>query len=118
MRLKKKLIPRKVLNGRKYTQTFDSYNYPTETFEAFKLTDCGVQPITGQTQELVPEGFRDKKLYKVFTETEVLPRTEGSNIRYQVEVRTGLWCDVVDVQIWDYGIQSHYMAIVAEPNER
>lgn len=117
-RLVKRLLPRKELKGRKLIQTFDEYNYPTESTVTFTFKDCGVQPVTGQKQFVVPEGYRDNKVYTVFTSTPAFPRVEGSNDRYQIEVKTGIWCDIVDSDEWGYGVQSHYKLIVAEVNER
>ena len=117
-RLTNRLLPRKTLNGRKYTITYDQYNYPTETFETIKLEECSVQPITGYKQSTLPEGFRDSKVYRVFTKTNVFPRIEGNDTRFQVEVRAGLWCDVIDADTWEVGVQSHFELTVVEPNER
>lgn len=116
--LKRTLIPRKTLNARQITQTLDVYNYPSEVSVNITLDSCTAQPVNGYEQQTLPEGYRDKVVYRVFTSTEVLPRIEGSDTSYQIEVRSGVWCDVISVKVWEVGVQSHYEVLAAEPNER
>lgn len=114
------LIPRKTLNGRRRTQTVDEFGIASEDTEVtFTVENAGVQPTTGDQQSTLPEGYRDSKSYAVYTTTPVYTAEEAtSNLADQIEVRDGIWCDVVKVDVWDYGLQSHYLAYVSERNER
>jgi len=115
-----KLIPRKTLGGRRQTQTVDEFGIPTTSAPVlFDIENAGVQPVSGHEMNTMPEGYRDRKMYKVFTTTPVFTAVEGSdNLADKIETVSGVWCDVVRVQAWSYGIQSHYEAYVAQENER
>ena len=114
-----KLIPRKTLNAMRRTQTLDSFNLPSTGSVALTLDNCGVHPVSGQEMQAMPSGYRDRKIYKVYTTTPVYPAEEGTD-QYAdlIEVKTGIWCSVIKVEEWEYGLQSHYLAYVAEDNER
>lgn len=115
-----RLIPRKVLSGIRRVQVLGSHNIPeapTET--SFDVENSGVQPVSGWEANALPEGYRDRRIYKIYTTTPLLPAEEGtSSLGDLVEAETGVWCLVIRVQSWQYGVQSHYEAVVAEVNER
>lgn len=115
-----KLIPRKTLNGRRSTQTVDEFGLTTDSSPtSFTVDNAGVQPVPGDQLDVFPEGYRDRRKYKVYTTTPVFTVEEGSNkLPDQIEVETGIWCDVVRVESWGYGLQAHYLAFVAQENER
>lgn len=116
---KPKLIPRKTLNGRRRTQTVDEFGLPTESETTFTVENAGVQPVAGNQLDVLPEGYRDRKNHRVYTTTPVFTAKEATNgLADQIEAYPGVWCDVIKVEPWDYGLQSHYLAYVSEENER
>lgn len=117
---KPKLIPRKTLNGRRRTQTVDEFGLPVDDpVVAFTVENAGVQPVPGNQLDVFPEGYRDRRTYKVFTTTPVFTAKEAtSGLADQIEAYPDVWCDVIKVEPWDYGLQSHYLAYVSEENER
>lgn len=120
--LKSILIPRKTLNARRLTQTLDAYNRPTHTPANFTVENATIHPVSGWEANALPQGYRDRKLFKVFTTTKLIPAEEGSsNSGDLVEIAQDdltLWCRVVRCQSWQNGVQSHYEAFVVHENER
>lgn len=117
---KPKLIPRKTLNGRRLTQSVDEFGLPTDSAPVtFDVENAGVQPVTGNQLDVLPEGYRDRKNYRVYTTTPVFTAEEASsNLADEIEAYPGVWCKVIKVEPWGYGLQSHYLAYVSEVNER
>lgn len=114
-----KLIPRKTFNARRREEVTDEFGLVDETYVSFTVDNAGAQPVTGYESSALPEGYRDKNVYKVFTTTYVRPSEEGTeNYADQIEVEGGKWFTVIKVQNWSYGLQSHYLAYVVEENER
>ena len=117
-RLRGRLLPRKDLAARRIIQVFDEYNYPQEVSKPFLLEDCGVHPVSGDKHSVLAEGYRDSKIYIVYTKTEIPAIVEGGGEKYEIEVRKGVWCLVIESDPHDYGVQNHYKLVVAEKNER
>lgn len=118
-----KLIPRKTLNGRRKTEIVDDYGWNTDEEDVpsttFTVENAGVHPVTGYELQALPEGYRDKKAFKVYTTTLLRTVNEGStDLADEVEADPGIWCKVVKVEDWTYTVQSHYLAYVVEVNER
>lgn len=114
------LIPRKTLNAKRLTGGVDPDGYPIDDVEApFIVENASVQPVTGYALQAVPEGYRDNRVVKVYTTTEVLIADEGTTLKGDlVEFETGRWGRVIKVEPWNVGVQSHYLAFVVEVNER
>lgn len=117
-RLVGRLIPKIALNARSHTITYDDYNYPSETTTNFQIFDCTVHPMKSYEQQSLPEGYRDSKSYKIITRTKTIPIIEGRDVKFQVKVPEGFWCDVISSNVWQIGIQPHYEIIVSHTNER
>lgn len=118
-----RLIPRKTLQGKRLTQMLDSHNLPLPPKEVeFTIENAGVQPVPGYEANALPSGWRDRKIFKLFTTTKVEPAEEGTDSSGDlVEVVVdgeSLWCRVMRVKPWTYGIQSHYEAVLVHENER
>lgn len=113
------LIPRKTLNARRITLTYDNYNIPSEIEAYFPVENAGVQPYTGgKGMKASLEGYRNKNAYYLFTTTPLRTADEGDRnaMADRVEI-DGKWCTVLKVAKWDTGIRSHYEAILVETNE-
>jgi hypothetical protein len=115
-----KLLPRRTFNGRRVSQTLDEFNIPSEATVAFTVEQANAQPVTGHHLEVLPEGYRDRKVYKVYTTTPVYSAEEGTDqFSDEIEVLPGEWFKVIKVEAWQgYSLQSHYLAYMAEVNER
>ena len=85
----------------------------------FTIENASVQPVTGYSLQAVPEGYRDNRVVKIYTTTEVVIGEEGTTLKGdQIEFETGRWGRVIKVEPWQVGVQSHYLAFVVEVNER
>jgi len=115
-----RLIPRKTLNAKRVTGGVDADGYPIDDVDvAFTVENASVQPVTGYSLQAVPEGYRDNRVVRVYTTTEVLIGDEGTDLKGdQIEFEPGRWGRVVKVEPWQVGVQSHYLAFVVEVNER
>lgn len=72
---------------------------------------ASVQRLTPKETELLPEAFRTRSAYRVYTKTELLtvdPTTSKNSD--SIEIRGDVY-DVLDVEYWDK-IEPHYKAIV------
>lgn len=119
-RLTKRLLPTREILARKYTVVYDDFNYPQEHYTEFYLEDANYQPETGVDSTPTTEGYRDSKIYTVYTSTSLTVTEEGNfpeGTKYQVFVE-GVWCDVIATKPWSYGVQSHNWLKVAQRNER
>lgn len=114
-----KLLPRKTLNAKHVEQVKDEFNRVTTQETPFSVENASAHPISGDKAKALPEGYRDKKAFQVYTTTPVEPAREGTDILHDlIETRTGVWCKVVKVEEWTSGLQEHYLAYVTEENER
>lgn len=108
------LIPRQTLSAERVEISLDSYNRPTEVRTPFNVENAGVQPASGHEQLVLPEGFRDKVVYRIFTTTFMRAVKEGTNeFADRVEL-FGEWFVVCKVYHWQNGVQSHYEVIAAK----
>ena len=121
MRWSPRLIPRKTLNGIRRVQSIDQYGRVSDSLDEtpFIIENAGVHPITGWELQTLPDGYRDKKAFKVYTTTELRSVMEGTNnLADLVEAQPGVFCTVIKVEDWNYNVQGHYLAYVVEVNER
>lgn len=101
-------IPRFTYQGRRYTQVLDEYNIPIARFTDFSISNAGApQPVIGETQIALPEGYRNRDIFKVFTTDDVRGLQEGSDKRADLILIAPFWYTVVKVHPWTYGIRSH-----------
>lgn len=73
---------------------------------------ASVQPITGSKLSVMPEGYRERGLYKLFTDTEL--KTVGTGTRDPDIVVIGsskYTCE--EIREWQNGIIPHYEVIVS-----
>lgn len=115
-----RLLPRKILNARVITSSLDEDNLPLPpTVQNILLENCGVHPITGYKLMAMGEGFRDKRLWEVYTTTPLPYKVEGEGVSPpEIEVKPNIWAVVVGADEWEYTIQSHTKYVVVEKNER
>lgn len=110
-----KSIPRTTFPARRYTQTLDEYNRPSVSFVDFTVENAGApQPVIGEDQIVLPEGFRNRNTFRIFTTTVMRSVEEfTSNEADQVYIAP-FWYTVVKSHPWSYGLQSHYEIYVAK----
>ncbi len=115
-----KLLPRRTFAGRRIAQVLDEFNIPSEDITPFTVEQANAQPVTGHHLEVLPEGYRDKKVYKVYTTTLVKSVEEVTeDYADTIEVLPSEWFKVIKVEPWQgYGLQSHYLAYCVKENER
>lgn len=115
-----KLLKRKTFSGLRRTQVLDEFNLPSETTVMFSIENANAQPVSGHHLDVMPDGYRDRRNYKVYTTTPLYSADEGSSqLSDKIEVLPGIWFDVIKVEAWQgYSVQSHYLAYVSEENER
>jgi hypothetical protein len=115
---KPRLIPRKTLNALHVEQVEDEFNRVTESTTEFTVENAGVHPVPGDKTNALPEGYRDRRAYQVFTTTPLTSANEGTaTLHDKVEI-DGAWFKVIRVENWQTGLQDHYHAYVTEENER
>jgi hypothetical protein len=120
MKFSPRLLPRKTLRARTISEVLDEFNIPLEPEVVYlELENCGVHPVTGYKLQALPQGFRDKQIWEVYTTSPLSFKTEGENTSPpEIEVKPNVWAVVIKADDWDYGIQSHTRFYVAEVNER
>lgn len=111
-------IPRFTYTARRYTQVMDAYNIPSTTFVEFPVEEAGApQPVIGENQVVLPEGFRNKDLFRIFTTTDVRGVNEGSSERPDLIFIFTHWYTVVKVHDWTYGVRSHKEVFLARTTD-
>lgn len=114
-----RLLPRKTFTAEITTVTLDEFNLETEATEQFTLENCGLHPVTGWTLNTLPEGYRDKRAWHLYTTTPVSFIVEGENTKpLRVQVKPNLWAVAIKAEDWEYGLQSHTKLTLVEENER
>lgn len=114
-----RLIPRKTYQGRRMGVSLDAYGLPTDDAPVlFDVENASAQPLPSNERMALQEGYRNKRCWRLFTTTTLTAAEEGStSLGDQVEIN-GHWCDIIRVDDWDVGVQTHYEAICVEENER
>lgn len=120
MKLKRKLLPSPLqVDGKRLVQELDEYNYPTKSvFVPFIAQINSYQPIKSSEQLLLPEGFRTRKGFKVFSQTELRCVEEGKEQYADKLFIENEWYDVIVVDKWDVGVQPHYEALITREELR
>lgn len=120
-------IPRKTYSARQRTLVADntsvfSNKTTSITYTPFSVINCTIQPASGSDLKTLDEGFRNKEVYILRTETAVIAVDEGSpRLSDQIQFNgvSGLdWFDVIKVKNWSVGVIPHYeVIIVRQPNQ-
>lgn len=109
------LIPRKSLNARRVEETLDDFNRPINIgYVTFTAEMCTIQPLSGDDVLVLGEGFRDKSVYNVRTNTLISAGSEASNRKPDEIEIYGKWYRVIRVQVHLVGIIPHYECICVE----
>jgi len=78
---------------------------------------ASVQPLTGNEQETLPEGFRESGSFKLFTDFKLRAlnqKTKEPGDRVTLDDKEYL---VIIVAPWQNNVINHYKAIVSEAND-
>jgi len=87
------------------------------TYTAFVLPYCTLQPISGYTQSLLPEGLKDKVVYRLFCSEKVRTAQEAT-VQYADLVSDGKNVYYFHrVSPWQNGIINHYDTIIIKSDE-
>lgn len=114
-------IPRLTLQARHQSVEYDVTNYPIgETTIPYDLENCTIQPATGGALLSLPEGMRDREVYKVLTSTSPSLVQEGGSALYD-EVfipspytTTASWFLIVEKASCNVGLIPHYELLVVK----
>lgn len=111
-------IPRVTLQGRGVTQGTDSRGRPTaRTYTPFDLLSCTVQPYIGDDLLTLEDGYSNKNVLKIWTETKCVTTKEGSAELADEVYFDGDWYKVKKSQPWQNGVISHYELTVVQIDE-
>lgn len=114
-----RLIPRKTYQARHKSVSLDAYNLPSDDSPTtFTVENASAQPMKTNERLALQEGYRDRVAYKLFTTTEILAAREGDTSLGDQVCVDGFWCDVIKVDNWNVGVQTHFEAWLVEENER
>lgn len=116
---KPKLIPRLELKCKVITKATTGSGWPEDRVEDIpNLENCGVQPITGWQINALPEGLRNSAKYRLYTTSELSHYEEREGAPIMKVEWDSKWWEVREVRKWNYGVQSHYEAILVEDKVR
>lgn len=116
--LKNTLIKKVSLNGKRISHGFDEFNFPVTDESVFILDECTIHPLKSSEQAVLPEGIRTRKAYRVFTVTPVASGEEGKEtLADKVEINKE-WYEVISVDKWQNGVQSHFEFIAVREELR
>lgn len=96
----------------------DEYNIPRSIEFDFTVKNADIQPVKGNELQAVPEGYRVKSVYKVFSKTPLTAGKEGSDNLPDKLLIFGEWHVVFKVEKWLYGLDDYYLAYVVNENPR
>lgn len=120
MRLKRRngTIPRITLQARRVVEVRDRFNRILSTdLTTFDAELCTVQPFVGDTFLLSPEGFQNKDVYTLFTQTKLQIGKQGTTEKADEVFFDNKWFRVVKVKNWSVGLIPHYECVIVELDE-
>ena len=95
--------------------TFVKGIYVVGTTSAISF-DASVQPLSSEEQETLPEGFREKSAYKLYTDFKLNAVNEGTKEPGdKVNIYNNDYLVIV-VNIWGNNVINHFKAIAVELN--
>lgn len=113
-----KALPRKDIQARHVTDVVDKFGEPTgATYTDFTMSKCTVQPYVGSDFILGTDGFTDKTVYTVFTDTFVTDGLDGGVTKPDEAYIYGKWFRCAKVRIWGNDVISHYECVFVEMTE-
>ena len=107
------MIPRKPLVGKRFAVGTYTDGVWTQGSSSTLNFTASVQPLSGKDKESLPEGFREKAGYKLYTDTEMKTVDEKNGISADQVTIDGLLYEVVTVGVWQNSIINHYKVIVS-----
>lgn len=96
----------------------DEYNIPRTVEFEFIVANADIQPVRGNEINIIPEGFRGKSLYKIYSKTPMTAGKEGTDNLPDKVLIFGEWHSVYQVEKWLYGLDDYYLAYVVNENPR
>ncbi len=96
----------------------DEYNIPQAITLDFVVKNADIQPVKGSELLVIPEGYRTKSVYKVFSKTPMTAGHEGTDTLPDKVLIFGEWCVVFKVEPWLQGLDDYYLAYVVSENQR
>ena len=106
------------IQGRRVRVQNDEYNISRKVEFDFIVQDADIQPIKGNTLLAVPDGYRNKSIYSVYTKTPLTSGKEGTDNLPDKLLIFGEWHVVFRVDKWLNGLDDYYMAYVVNENPR
>lgn len=112
------ILPRKTLQAYRLTEQLDSRNRVLDPIKTpFTIENASVQPVSGGVQQTLPQGIRDKIVYKLFTTTPITTVVEGSETladRVDYEGETYL---LLGVKRFTSGVLNHNEAVMVKESD-
>ena len=96
----------------------DEYNIPRQEKFEFVVKDADIQPVKGNDIQIIPEGYRGKSLYKVYSKTPMTAGKEGTDNLPDKLLIFGEWHSVFVVEKWLHGLDDYYLAYLVNENLR
>lgn len=115
---KKRFIPTINLEAVRVFQEQDEYYATTKVEVPFTVEEADVQPVKGWELSALPEGYRQKGVFKIYTPTEMIAGVEGTDKLPDKVKYKGTWWVVFSVEPWLDGLDDHYCVYIVSENGR
>jgi len=112
-------ITRFDIQARHVQDDVDKFGRPsdTPTYTPFTAERCTVQPYVGGDLLVAADGFGDKEVYTVFTDTYLSQGKEGGLEKPDEVFIFDEWYRVAKTKRWQNGVINHYECVVVKIDE-